>query len=116
MHIAGLARRLLATERTFVGSGFLQCRHDAPDRVLPKAGADDPDKGQMIAAMDAGHQRTEFAVGGLPAAKDDLMPGAAFGLGPALGPAGLIGPTELLRDDALQRQLAGRAQHGVATR
>ena len=68
----------------------------------------------MIAAIDAGHQRAEFAVGGLPAAEHDLVPGAAFGLGPALRAAGAIGRIELLGDDAFQRQLAGRFQHGIA--
>ena len=91
MHVAGLARRILAAERAFVGGCRLQRRHDPPDRVLPEAGADDADKGQMIAAIDAGHQRAEFAVGGLPAAEHDLLSGAAFGLGPALGAAGAIG-------------------------
>ena len=68
----------------------------------------------MLAAIDAGHQRAEFAVGGLPAAQHDFVPGAAFGLGPVLGAAGAIGRAELLGDDAFQRQLAGRLQHGIA--
>ena len=45
--------------------------------------------------MHADQQRAELAVGGGPAADDDFMPGAAFGLGPALraaGPVGRIAP------------------------
>ena len=68
----------------------------------------------MIAAIDARHQRTEFAVGGFPPAQHDLVSGAALGLGPVLGPARAIGRAELLRDDAFQRQLAGRLQNCVA--
>ena len=34
----------------------------------------------MAAAMDTGHQRAEFSVGGFPASQHDLMPGAVDGL------------------------------------
>ncbi len=44
----------------------------------------------------------------------DLLSGAAFGLGPALGAAGTIGRAELLGDDTFQRQLARRLHDGVA--
>jgi len=36
--------------------GGLQRRHDPPHLVLPEAGADHPDKGEMVAAMDPRHQ------------------------------------------------------------
>ena len=36
VNVAGLARRVLAAERTFLGLGLLQRRHDAPDRVLAR--------------------------------------------------------------------------------
>src|SRR5258708_15113667 len=87
MHIARLARSVLAAERTLIGSRFLQRRHDTLDRVLPKAGADDPDIGEMIAAIDAGQQRAELAFGGLPSPHPDLIPAPGFALGPASGPA-----------------------------
>src|ERR1019366_1580542 len=103
MHVAGLAWRILAAERALVRGCGLQRRHDAPDRVLPEAGADDTDKGKVIAAIHARHQRAEFAVGGFPAADHDLMPGAAFGLGPVFGSTRTIGRAELLRDDTFQR-------------
>ena len=101
---------------TLAGGGRLQRRHDTPHRVLPVTGADQPDKGEMTAAIDTRHQRAEFAVGGFPAAQHDLMAGAAFCLGPVLGTAGLIGRTEFLGDDAFQRQLACRFQDGIAAR
>ena len=96
------------------GARRLQRRHDAADGVLPEAGADQADKGEMVAAMDARHQRAEFPVGGLPAADHDLMPGPALGLGPAFRAAGAIGRVELLGDDAFERQFAGRLQDGIA--
>ena len=114
MHVAGLARRVLAAERAPVRACGLQRRHDPPNRVLAEAGTDHADKGQMIAAMDPGHQRAEFAARGLPASEHHLLPGTAFGLGPALRAAGTIVRAELLGDDALQRQLARRFQNGVA--
>ena len=114
MHVAGLLRRILAAERALVRRRRLQRRHDAPDDVLPEAGADKADERQMTAAIDAGHQRTEFAVGGLPAAEHDLLPGADLGLGPALGASGAIGRIQLLGDDAFQLQFACRFQHGIA--
>src|SRR6516164_10328886 len=107
MDVPGLARRILAAERILVGLRRLQRRHDALDRVLSKAGTDHADKRQMVAAIDAGHQRTELAVGGLPAPQHDLLPGAALGLGPVLGTTGAVRRDELLGDDALERQLAG---------
>ena len=61
----------------------------------------------MVATIDARHQRTEFAIGGLPAPKHYLLTVADFGLGPVLGPAGLIGRAELFRYDPFQRHLAG---------
>src|ERR1700737_3878795 len=39
MHVAGLARRILATERALVRGRGLQRGHDALDLVLPEAGA-----------------------------------------------------------------------------
>src|SRR4029077_2612043 len=75
VNVACLARRILAAERILVRCSGLQRRHDTPDGVLPEAGADHPDKGQMVAAVDAGHQRAEFAVGGLPSPEHDLLPG-----------------------------------------
>src|ERR1700693_2557414 len=98
MHVGSLARRILAAERALVRGRGLQRRHDAPDLVLPKAGADDPDKRQMTTAIDTRHQRAELAGGGFPPPQHDLMHGAAFGFGPVLGTAGMIGRTELLRD------------------
>ena len=68
----------------------------------------------MLAATDAGHQRTEFALGGLPAAYHDLMPGADLGLGPVLGAAGTIGRVAFLGDNALEQHLLRRLQHGLA--
>ena len=91
MHVARLARRVLAAERAFVRGRRLQRRHDLLDLVLAEAGADHADKGEMIAAIDAGHQRAEFSVGGLPAADHDLLPRARLCLGPAFGAAGMIG-------------------------
>src|SRR5438034_1161653 len=77
MHIFGFAWRILAAERAGIGGRGLQRRHDALDLVLSKAGTDHPDKGQVIAAIDARHQRAEFAVGGFPPSQHDLMSGAA---------------------------------------
>ena len=114
MHVAGLARRILAAERALVGLVGLQHRQEPPHLVLPETGPDHADEGEMIAAIDAGHQRAEFAVGGLPAAEHDLMSRAALCLGPALGAAGAIGRIELLGDDAFEREFAGRFQHGIA--
>ena len=113
------------TSRVFFGASLppngllseaagLQRRHDAADGILPEAGADHADEGQMVAAIDAGHQRAEFSVGGLPAAEHDLLPAADLGLGPAFGAAGAIGRVELLGDDALELQLFGGFQHGIA--
>ena len=114
VHVAGLLRRVLAAERALVGAAAFSAGMMRCDLVLPEAGADPADIGEMIAAMDADQQRAEFAVGGFPAADHDLVAGAAFGLGPALGAAGAIGRVELLGDDAFERQLAGRLQDGVA--
>ena len=68
----------------------------------------------MIVAVDAGHQRTEFAGRGLPAAEHDFMAGAALDLDPAIGAAGLIRGTQLFGNNALQRQLRSRLQNGLA--
>jgi hypothetical protein len=68
----------------------------------------------MIAAIDARHQRAEFAVGGFPSSQHDFMPGPAFRLGPILGAAGAIGCAEFLGDDTLQPQLARRLQNVIA--
>ncbi len=114
MHIFHLARRILAAERAVVRRRGLQRRRDALDGVSSEAGSDHSDKGQMIAAIDARHQRAEFAVGGFPPSEHDLMSGPAFGLGPTLASTRLIGRAELLRDDAFQRQLASRLQDGFA--
>src|SRR3984885_4349053 len=100
--VAALARRVLAAERALVGLGFLEHRHDAPNRVLPEASPDDADKGQAIVAIEAGHQRAEFAVGGLPAAEHDFLSGARFDLGPAFGTPGAIGRAEFLGNDAFE--------------
>ena len=113
VHVAGFARRVLAAERALIRSLGLQRRHDAPDGILPEAGADHPDKGQMIAAIDAGHQRAEFAVGGLPAPQHDLLSGTGFCLGPALRAARTIGRAELLGNDPLKRQFRRRLQDRV---
>ena len=67
----------------------------------------------MAVAIDACHQRTEFAASGFPPPQHDFMSGPALGLGPVLRTPGAIGRIELLRDDALKRQLAGRLQDGV---
>ena len=114
MHVPGLARRGLAAERIGVRGRGLQGRHDALHRILPETGADDADIGEMIVAIDAGHQRAEFALGGFPAAEHDLLAGANLGLGPGRRAAGMIGRIELLRDDAFERQLARRLQHLLA--
>src|SRR5271169_6654822 len=114
MNVAGLARRVLSAERIFVRRRRLQRRHDAPDRVLAKAGTDHADKTEVVAALDACHQRAELAVVGLPSAEHDFLSGAAFGLGPALRTAGTIRRGELLGNDALQRQSARRAEYRVA--
>ena len=115
MHVAGFLRRILAAKGAFVRGGRLQRRHDAPDRILPEPGADEPDEFQMTAAMDTRHQRAEFTVGGFPAAEHHLLPVANLGLGPAFGTAGAIGCIELLGDDAFQRQFSGCLQDRVTT-
>src|SRR5271169_3373312 len=96
MDVAGLARRILAAERILVRLGRLQRGHEPPDRILSKAGADHSDKGEMIAAVNAGHQRAEFAVGGLPSTEHNLLAGAAFGFGPAFRTTGAIKRAKLL--------------------
>ncbi len=68
----------------------------------------------MIAAIDPGHQRTEFTVGGFPSPQHDLVPGAGLGLGPAFRATGSIGRIQLLGDDAFQLLLGRRFQNGRA--
>src|SRR3954465_13591455 len=68
----------------------------------------------MPAAIDAPHQRTEFAVGGLPAAEHDLLPAADLGLGPAFRASRAIGRASSLGDDAFQLQFPGRFHNGIA--
>src|SRR3954464_13960207 len=68
----------------------------------------------MIAAIDPGHQRAEFAIRGLPAADHDLMAGTAFRLDPMVGAAGLVGCLEPLRDNAFQRHFARGFPHRLA--
>src|SRR5215467_11995375 len=67
----------------------------------------------MVAAMNARHQRSEFATGRLVSADHDLMAGPALGLGPALGTARTIGRIQSLRDHPFELELAGRPQHGI---
>ncbi len=56
----------------------------------------------------------EFAVGRRIGADDHFMPGATFGFRPGLGAAGDVGRVGALRDDAFERQAAGRAQDRLA--
>ena len=114
MHVAGLCRRVLAAERTFVGCRRLQRRHDAPDDVLPETSTDNADEHQMTAAMDTGHQRTEFSVGRLPATEHHFLPAADLGLGPALGASRAIRRIQFLGDDAFQLEFPGRFHDGIA--
>ncbi len=81
---------------------------------LAVAGANPADIGEMIAAVDADQQRAETPFRRRPAADDDLVPGPAFGFGPARGAPRAIRRVEPFRNDPLKRQLARRAQNGVA--
>ena len=83
MHPGLLARRILAAERIRLGCRSLELRHQARDLVGTVARSDVADVDQVIAAINAGHQRSELAAIAVPAADDHLVSGAALGLGPA---------------------------------
>jgi len=114
VHIGFFRRRVLAAERTLACSIGFQFRHQPLHHVLPETRADIADIDQMIAAMDARHQRAEFAGIALPAAEYHLMPGAAFRFDPVHGAFRAIRRIEPLGDDAFQRHPARRAQHRIA--
>src|SRR5579871_142993 len=114
MNVTRLARRILAAERRLVGRGLLERWHDPPHRILAKAGADHSDEDEMIAAIDARHQRAELAVGRLPSAEHDYLSRARLGFGPALRTSAAVWRAELLGDDPFKRQFRRRFQHGIA--
>lgn len=83
------------------------------DEFSAIAGADPADIDQMIAAVDADEKGAEFAVGFRVGANHHLMTCPAFGFGPFLCATGLIGRIVLFRNDAFERQLAGRPQYSI---
>src|SRR5581483_3922092 len=94
----------------------LQPRQELLDLALAEARADAAEIDEMRSPTHADEKRPKLAVGRRPAADHDFMSGPAFGLGPVAASGGLIGRVQPLRDDSLQRQPAGRSQHGVARR
>ena len=85
----------------------LELRHQARDLLGSVARSDIADVDQVVAAIHAGHQRSELAAIAVPATDDHLMSGAALGLGPGVGSPGSITGGGLLRDNPLQRHPAG---------
>ena len=92
----------------------LQLRQQVLDLGSPVTRADATDIDEVVAAIDADQQGAEFAVGRRIGADDDLMAGAAFRFRPGLGAAGDVGRIGALRDNAFERQPAGRAQNRLA--
>ena len=92
----------------------LQLRQQVLDLGGAVARSDAADIDEVVAAIDADQKRPEFAVGRGIGADDHLMPGAALGFRPGLRAAGDVGRVGALRDDAFERQPAGRAQDRLA--
>ncbi len=89
MHVAGLARRVLAAERDLVSSAAaFSARQDAPDLVLRQSRCrrvrHRPDV-RRDGRPTSSERNLPSVVA--PAADHHLMPGAAFGLGPVLAAA-----------------------------
>ncbi len=82
VHPGLLAGRILAAERVGLRCRSLELRHQARDLVGSVARSDIADVDQVVASIDARHQRPELAAIAVPAADDHLVSGAALGLGP----------------------------------
>jgi len=123
--VDGLARRgraargALADEGAVFGLRRLQRREQGLEQGLGVARADAAEVAQALAlfpvdVLDADDEGAEAVALGRPAADDDLVPAAAFGLEPGGRPAAMIGGVQRLGDDALEVHAAGAVQHGLA--
>src|SRR5439155_27124697 len=101
-------------DRILVAFGRFEPRQQTFDRFRPESGAHAAEMDEMPAAVDADEERAKAASLRGPAADDDLVASATFGLGPIVGACGRVGSIEPLRDNALERHTAGRLQHRVA--
>ena len=63
---------------------------------------------KVIAAINADHERAQVAGAAAPAADDDFMAAAAFGLHPGFGAARLVGRIRALRNDAFEVEICRR--------
>ena len=113
MDVGGGSRRPRTGEGALVTGGSLQARDQAFRLLATEACPDPADMDEVRAAMDAYDQGPEAAAGIRPSSDDDLMPSAAFSLGPSISSARAIRGIGLFRDDPLQRQLAGGEQDGI---
>jgi len=111
-----LARRADPYKRRLCRRDRLQARQELADLRLTISSTDPADIDEMVSAIDANKKRPKTAIGRGPAANDHLVPRTAFGLGPGPGAAGPIRCIESLRDDAFERQFAGRTQDRVPVR
>ncbi len=108
------SRRAFAGERA-LGRGLgLQRRHQRLHLGGAVARADAADIGELPSRKTPASSERNFAGGLGPAADHHLVAAAALGLGPAVRAAGGVGRVQALGDDALQREVAGRLQHGLA--
>jgi hypothetical protein len=71
------------------------------------------DRGNGGAAMDTDDEGQKAAAGIGPGSDDDLVPSAAFCLGPTIGLARAVGGIGLFRNNSFQRQLAGGEQDSI---
>src|SRR5215472_3199264 len=118
MHLgAATPRQRLAYEGRLLGLQRLQLLHHLLGRRLGEARADPADIDETPTAMDADLQRAQTSGFTLePAADDDLMPGAAFDLVPAVVASRLIGGIQVFGDDPFERHAPGGFEDGGTVR
>ena len=114
MHTSLLARCILAAEGARLGRCGLEFWHQTQDLFGAITGSNVADVNEVVAAIYAGHQRTELVAVAVPSADDHLVTRSALGLGPGIGSPRSVAGCGLLRNHAFQRHPAGGLQHSVA--